>query len=233
MRRLSIVIVALAVLASAPARAAAPTQAPAPTTIPEGVTIATTQVGGLTREAAAEQVRAEYALPLVLSYGTYVFEARPEALAVPAIQRAVDQALIAAPHTNVPLAVTVRRPTLRTYVAEIAERFARKPVDARLFLRKLKPWIAPEKAGREIDRVAAQTAISAALQAGQRTQVALKARILRPKITRSRFGPVVVIRRGSNKLYLYHGMRYQRRFGVATGQSQYPTPLGRFRIVVK
>ena len=233
MRRLSIVIAALAVLASAPAQAAAPTQAPAPTTIPEGVTIATTQVGGLTPEAAAEQVRAEFALPLVLNYGTYVFEAKPEALAVPAIQRAVAQALTAAPHTNVPLSVTVRKPALRAYVAEIAERFVRKPVDARLLLRSLRPWIAPEKAGREIDRVAAQSAISAALQTGQRTQVALKPRILRPKITRSSFGPVIVIRRGSNKLYLYRGMRYQRRFGVATGQSQYPTPLGRFRIVVK
>jgi lipoprotein-anchoring transpeptidase ErfK/SrfK len=28
-------------------------------------------------------------------------------------------------------------------------------------------------------------------------------------------------------------MRYVRTFGVATGQRQYPTPLGRFRIIVK
>jgi lipoprotein-anchoring transpeptidase ErfK/SrfK len=227
--RLSIVIVALAVLASAPARA----QTPAPATIPEGVTIATTQVGGLTPEVAAERVRAEYALPLVLSYGTYVFEASPETLAVPAIQRAVQQAATSAPYTNVPLQVTVRRQAVRSYVAEIAERFARKPVDARLLLRKLRPWIASEKAGREIDRPAAEAAITAALTAGERAQVVLKARALRPKVTRKSFGPVIVIRRGSNKLYLYRGMRYVRRFGVATGQSQYPTPLGRFRIVVK
>jgi lipoprotein-anchoring transpeptidase ErfK/SrfK len=44
---------------------------------------------------------------------------------------------------------------------------------------------------------------------------------------------VIVIRRGSNRLFLYAGMRYLRAFGVATGQNVYPTPLGRFRIVVK
>jgi L,D-transpeptidase ErfK/SrfK len=44
---------------------------------------------------------------------------------------------------------------------------------------------------------------------------------------------VIVIRRGSNQLTLYNGMKVVRRFTVATGQNVYPTPLGRFQIVVK
>jgi L,D-transpeptidase ErfK/SrfK len=44
---------------------------------------------------------------------------------------------------------------------------------------------------------------------------------------------VIVIRRGSNKLFVYNGMRYWKLFAVATGQTRYPTPLGRFHIVVK
>jgi lipoprotein-anchoring transpeptidase ErfK/SrfK len=44
---------------------------------------------------------------------------------------------------------------------------------------------------------------------------------------------VVVIRRASNLLTLYSGMRPVRQFAVATGQTVYPTPLGRFQIVVK
>ena len=230
MKRLSIVIAAVAVLVCAPARAADPVPA---AVVPEGVTIGTTAVGGLTPEAAAERVRAEYALPLVLMYGTFVFEANPEALAAPAIQRAVQQALVAAPNTSVPLEVTVRKPTLRSYVREVADRFARKPVDARLFLRRLRPWIAPEQSGREINRTAAEAAVTAALQAGSRGPLALKPKVLNPSVTRKNFGPVIVIRRGSNKLYVYRGMRYMRVFGVATGQSRYPTPLGRFRVVVK
>jgi lipoprotein-anchoring transpeptidase ErfK/SrfK len=54
-----------------------------------------------------------------------------------------------------------------------------------------------------------------------------------PRVTRRSIGPVIVIRRGSNRLYLYDGVRPWRVFGVATGQSIYPTPLGRWSIVVK
>jgi lipoprotein-anchoring transpeptidase ErfK/SrfK len=44
---------------------------------------------------------------------------------------------------------------------------------------------------------------------------------------------VIVIHRGGNLLDLYNGMRPWRAFGVATGQTAYPTPLGRFQIVTK
>jgi len=230
-KRLSTLVIALAALVCAPLGVAE--DPPAPATIPEGVVIGSTHVGGATPQAAAELVRAEYALPLVLTYGTYLFEASPETLAVPSIPKAVQQALVAAPGAVVPLQVTVRKPAVKSYVADVARRFARAPVDARLFLRKLKPWIAPEQPGREIDRTLAERAVAAALVAGQRGPVALKARVLKAKVTRKSFGPVVVIRRGSNTLFLYRGMTYWRSFGVATGQSRYPTPLGRFRIVVK
>ena len=42
---------------------------------------------------------------------------------------------------------------------------------------------------------------------------------------------MIVIRRGSNTLTLFDGSRVVQRFGVATGQSRYPTPLGTFSIV--
>ena len=231
MKRLSILIVALAVLVCAPARAA---DEPVPaTTIPEGVSIGTTPVGGLTAEQATEYVRTQFSLPLVLTYGSFMFEAPSDKLAAPSVLRAVQEALVAQPNTTVPLTVTVRRLEIRKFVAEVATRFARKPVDARLFLKKLKPWIAPEKDGREIDRVAGEAAVTSALTAGLRGPISLKPKVLRAKVTRKSFGPVIVIRRSANKLFLYNGMRYLRTFGVATGQSQYPTPLGRFRIVVK
>ena len=230
MKRLSIVVVTLAVLVCAPARAAEP--APA-TTVPEGVVIGNVPVGGLTAEAATEYVRTQFALPLVVGYGTYVLEAPTESRAVPSIQKAVQQALVSAPNTVVPLTVTVRKPALRAYIADLNARFARKPVDARLFLRKLKPWISPERDGREIDRAAAESALSAALVDGTRGPVVLKPKLTKAKVTRKNFGPVVVIKRGLNSLTLYNGMRFVKSFGVATGQRQYPTPLGRFRIVVK
>ena len=50
-------------------------------------------------------------------------------------------------------------------------------------------------------------------------------------MTRARFGPIIVIRRESKVLNLFRGMRLWKRLGVATGQSSYPTPIGRFSIV--
>jgi lipoprotein-anchoring transpeptidase ErfK/SrfK len=75
--------------------------------------------------------------------------------------------------------------------------------------------------------------IVAALYAGSRDTIQLYQINVRPKVTRHNFGPVIVIRRGANRLVLYDGMRYRRAFTVATGQLQYPTPLGRFSVVVK
>ena len=75
--------------------------------------------------------------------------------------------------------------------------------------------------------------VATAVAGGIRTGITLTQVKVRPKVTRANFGPVIVIRRKSNRLFLYNGMRYRRLFAVATGQHQYPTPLGRFAIVVK
>jgi lipoprotein-anchoring transpeptidase ErfK/SrfK len=75
--------------------------------------------------------------------------------------------------------------------------------------------------------------IFSALAGNIRVPLRLRFRALQPSVRRASFGPVIVIRRGSNRLYLYQGMRLERVFGVATGQSIYPTPLGRWSIVVK
>jgi lipoprotein-anchoring transpeptidase ErfK/SrfK len=43
----------------------------------------------------------------------------------------------------------------------------------------------------------------------------------------------VIIFRGSNKLALFDGPTLVRTFRVATGSSQYPTPLGKYSIATK
>jgi lipoprotein-anchoring transpeptidase ErfK/SrfK len=61
----------------------------------------------------------------------------------------------------------------------------------------------------------------------------LRFQTLAPAVRARDIGPTIVIHRGSNRLYLYNGVRPWRVFGVATGQSRYPTPLGHWTIVVK
>jgi lipoprotein-anchoring transpeptidase ErfK/SrfK len=122
---------------------------------------------------------------------------------------------------------------VRSYVATIAKRVDRDPVDAKLFLRNLKPFLSKERPGHALLRADAVRAIAHQLVANTRDTVELKAKAVPPKITRKKWGPVIVIHRGANRLYLYDGTRLRRVLGVATGQSVYPTPLGRFQVIVK
>jgi lipoprotein-anchoring transpeptidase ErfK/SrfK len=66
-----------------------------------------------------------------------------------------------------------------------------------------------------------------------RATIRLKAKLTQPPVTPKTIGPVILIRRSANKLTLYNGSKIVRTFTVATGQNIYPTPLGRFQIVVK
>ena len=210
-----------------------PTRPPPPATIAPGVRIAGVPVGGLEADAAYAAVRTAFLRPLAIRVAGRRLAASPTRLgAVAYVRNAVARALSAAPGDTVPLKVVVRGNGTRSYVAVLAKRFERAPVDARLTLRNLRPWITRERLGRTLDRPAATRAIVRALIRGRRAPIRLPLRSIAPDVTRASFGPVIVIRRGSNRLYLYRGMRLWRVFGVATGQASYPTPLGRFTIAV-
>jgi lipoprotein-anchoring transpeptidase ErfK/SrfK len=129
--------------------------------------------------------------------------------------------------------VTVDGAAVRELVGRIADRLDRKPVDAQLVLRRGRPWISRSSDGRKLDRLATVRAVVAQLTQNRRTPIAIKAKKLAAAVTTDAFGPVIVIHRGANQLDLYNGVRLRKRFGVATGQTVYPTPLGRFQIVVK
>jgi lipoprotein-anchoring transpeptidase ErfK/SrfK len=202
--------------------------------LPRGVTIAGIAVGGLTPQQAYTVVRSVFERPLAIVAGRHRYAVSPERLgAVAYALKAVQRARTAAPGTAIPLQITVRTARVRAYVDTLARRLDRAPVDSRLFLRNLKPWISKDRAGSTLLRTRAASAITGALRANRKGPVRLRARTVAAKVTRRGFGPVIVIRRGSNRLYLYNGMRLARVFGVATGQSIYPTPLGRFSVVVK
>jgi lipoprotein-anchoring transpeptidase ErfK/SrfK len=133
----------------------------------------------------------------------------------------------------VKLRVKLNRPRTLAYLKVVAHRFDRAPADAQLALRGLRPLVSKERAGRSLRREKAMAAIFSAIAANERAPLKLQFAAAKPNVTRASIGPVIVIRRGSNRLYLYDGMRFERVFGVATGQSIYPTPVGRWSIVVK
>ena len=210
------------------------TTTPAPQRIAPGVTIGGVRVGGLTPAEAYSAVRASFERPLVLRVGKWRFSVPPGKLgAVAYALKAVERAKAAPAGTAVRLPVAVNRGKVRTYVARVARRLDRAPVDSKLSLRRLRPWLSQSRPGAALKRKQAVRLIVGALAANRRKPLRLRRAAIAPRVTRKNFGPVVVIRRSSNRLFLYRGMRWWRGFAVATGQRVYPTPLGRFQVVVK
>ena len=229
MKRLCLLFVAGLLIAAAPAAADDPAAV-----IPAGVTIGGVDVGGLAPDVATATVQQEFQQPLQLEIGATEVLVTPDVLAAtPVIDKAIEKALVAQPYATIPLGVSVVTGTIADFVSRLAQRFDRPAVDSKLSLRHLRPWLSKESAGRKLDQRRAVRDINLALAAGKRDEIRLATSALRPKVTRRNFGGVIVIRRSSNRLLLYNGMKYRRFFAVATGQSQYPTPLGRFKIVVK
>jgi lipoprotein-anchoring transpeptidase ErfK/SrfK len=202
--------------------------------IADGVTIGGVPVGGLTQDEAAAAVTEAFAKPVPLLVLRHALYPKPQRLGTTAlVAGAVTQALTAPPATAVKLRVKLNRKKAEAYVAAVARRFDQKPLDAQLSLRNLRPFVTLQRQGRSLRRLQSLGRIFSAFVANRRTPVRLPFRLLQPGVTRRGIGPVIVIHRGSNRLYLYQGMRAWRVFGVATGQSSYPTPLGRWTVVVK
>ena len=208
---------------------------PRPTTIAAGVTVAgSVLVGGLSPAAATEQVKAFFARPLMLKLGKVTLRATPKQLGASAyVGEAIRRARIAAPGANVPLKVAAPQPRLERYVRTLAKRFDRAPVDSKLSLRDSKPFVTKEKPGQRLRQARAVLDLFRNLKTHVRAPIVLRPEVVPPTTTRKSIGDVIVIRRGLNKLFLYDGMKLRRTFGVATGQSRYPTPVGHFQIVVK
>ena len=230
MKRLCLLFAAGLLVASAPAAA---DDAP-PATIPLGVTIGGVAVGGLTPDVAAANVQQQFNQPLDLEIGKTSVLVTPDVLGATAvIDRAVERALVAQPNQPISLGISIVSGTIAGFVGKLAQRFDRQAADAKLSLRNLRPWVSKELAGRKLDQRNAVRVINVALAKMTRAPLRLAMKSVKPKITRRNFGPVIVIRRNSNKLFLYNGMKSWRYFAVATGQTHYPTPLGRFSVMVK
>jgi lipoprotein-anchoring transpeptidase ErfK/SrfK len=231
-------VLAAAVLADTPAPTV-PTDTTTTTTapaqvIPDGVTLGGVAVGGMAPDVAVQAVLAAFQRPVVLRIGRTKISVTPNLVgtAVPA-DSAVAKALTVPPNTTLGLRASIDKSALDAFVGRVTTRFDRKPADSKLVFRNFKPVVTMSTDGLRINRAATRLALADQLEHGTRVPIAVPATVLKPKVTERSIGPVVVIRRASNLLTLYNGMRPVRQFAVATGQTVYPTPLGRFQIVVK
>ena len=226
----------LTVLVAASFGAALPAAGVSLPVVPEGVVVGGVEVGGLISVAAEGQVKQKFAEPLRLFHRDKGWSVSPARLGASAsIDEAIARALKAKPGTQVPLPIAVDRAAVRRYVARLNKRFARPAKNAELLgLSNLAPSFTDARPGRKVDQPAMVRRIARALRSTWRgAQLEVKLVPVQPEVTANDFGPIVVIRRGSNSLHLYNGPRLVRTFTVATGQAEYPTPLGEFEIIVK
>ncbi len=226
-------LVALALATATPAAAQTPPPPPTPG-IPAGVTIARVPVGGLTAEKAQTLVQAAVDKRLPFSFRKRRWSARPATFAVSAdVARSVEIALAAPPGSAVKLRVLVSRARVARYVARLERAFNRPPRDSQLTLRSLRPHLSKPRVGFDVRARAMRLAITRALLFTRRATLPLQVSLLRPRVTRTNFGPIVVVRREARRLYLYRNARFVRRFPIAVGMPRYPTPLGRYHVVSK
>jgi lipoprotein-anchoring transpeptidase ErfK/SrfK len=219
-----------------------PTVPPAPLQpklIAAGVTIGGTLVGGLTVAEAKEIVKERFARPLALAggAGARIVVTPKELGAASHLDDAVKLAArVKRPGFIVPLKVEVSRPKVERLVASLGKRFDRAPVDATLRLRNLTPFATKDVPGRRLKELIATRAIVLALKTQSRDPLELPFEKRDAAVTSKALGRAIVIRRGTNQLLLYRvGAKPKliRSFKVATGRSQYPTPLGKFEVVNK
>jgi len=212
---------------------------PQPKLIVAGVTIGGTLVGGLTAAEARELVKTRFSRPLWLTGGpgSRIVVTPQELGAIPRVEDAVKLAVrVRRPGFVVPLNVEVSHPKVERLLATLGKRFHRDPVDATLRLRNLKPFATRDVPGRRLKEVVASRAVILALKTQKRGLLELPFEKVDAAVQSNELGRAIVIRRGANQLYLYKvGAKPKliREFRVATGRSQYPTPLGKYEVVNK
>jgi lipoprotein-anchoring transpeptidase ErfK/SrfK len=188
----------------------------------------------MTADQATAAVETAFSQPLTLRYDTTTISVSPLLLGMRvSADAAVTRALTVAPGTALTLRAGYDAAKVRAFLTKIENRYDRKPQSSTLLLRGQKPFVTPPVIGRTLDRNKAFAVITQQIVHANRSTIALAGKLKQPPVTPKTIGPVIVIKRGSNRLTLYNGMKVVRTFDVATGQNIYPTPLGRFQIVVK
>ncbi len=235
MKKLAVLLLIVVGSLAAVAPAAAQEAPAAPLLIAEGVTIGGVAVGGLTLEQARAAVQGAFDAPLAFTHKKKrKWKATPAQLgASPRIKAALAQAATASSYASVGLLAKIKGKKVRKYVKYLKSVFDRPVRNTRVRVVKSKPRFSKARDGVEVDRLAMIKAINAALRGLEREPLALQAELIAPSVTAKNFGPIVVIKRETKQLHYYRGAKLVRKFGVATGQAAYPTPIGSFSVVTK
>lgn len=189
-------------------------------------------VGGMTAWEATVAVKTTYYAPLVVRAAHHVFTVKPIHFhtSVP-VHDAVQTALAASADTVIPLKPTFDKARVHKWVRNLAPQVYRRAVPGAIVLHHGHPVLFHQHPGHALRPFPTWILTRNAINTGARETIVAPLRVLNAPDVKP--APIIVIHRDVNRLVLFHGERWVRTFPVATGQPSYPTPLGRFEIVVK
>jgi lipoprotein-anchoring transpeptidase ErfK/SrfK len=204
-----------------------------PVLIADGVTVAGVPVGGMSYEQAQAAVTPAFERPLHLVLGPTRMRVAPSHFGMSvAVADGLSRAFDASRGDAVELVPEIDAEVVQGFVRGVEQRLSYPAKDSELVgLKGLVPRFSNARVGRQVIVGAMTKRLVRALKSPENRRVRIAVRTIAPKRTAAKFGPVIVIRRGANELRYYLGKRLVRTFGVATGQSVYPTPTGQFEIV--
>ena len=227
--------------------------------VPPGVSVAGTDLSGLTAAAARVVIEKAVSDPvnrpvnLIAAKRTFVFN--PAGAVTVDTQAMLDEAM--APRRAAPFVARLRAELADGVLpAEVTPRYSVDPAAMQAFLEGVRRQIDTKprdasvtgetgklvvthaKTGTRLDVTNARQAIESAFAAekvfsdGNRT-VEANVRTLKPAVADDDLGHTIIVSRSAKALALYDGVKLEKKYQCAVGTPQYPTPLGHWEIVNK
>src|SRR5439155_10031545 len=203
--------------------------------LPSGTKISSVPVGGLTLKEARSALLASFYRPLPLLFRGRRLYVAPLALgAQPLAWQAVHAAASNRRNSRHTMRVRISRTRVQAFVGDLQRMLGRRPRGARLLgLRGLHPRFSRPRTGLRVLTRGVTLQIEGELLRNVRRSIRLGAKTTRALRAGPPAQPIVVVERGAHRLVFYVGRTRISEFRIATGRRSAPTPLSRFRIVIK
>ncbi len=222
-------------------------------TMPTGAAVDGHELDGLTRDEArtlvADQVAKPLAEPITVIHGERTFTLDAASLATVDVdgmvadafqpkaaaslpERLRARALAESTGGSVEPKVTIDETVLSAWLDDVASSVDTAPADAAMVVQGTSLKVTPSKKGERVDREAALTAITTALQDGTK-ELTLPVTYTDPKVAEKDLGSTILVRRSQRKLWLYDHGKLVKTYSIAVGSPSYPTPRGNWTIIQK
>jgi lipoprotein-anchoring transpeptidase ErfK/SrfK len=243
-------LIALLLLSLFPATASA--QEPEPV-IPPGAKAAGLDVGNLTLSQAAAAIDQHFGQTMAQTLEVrvagrrfrapmksigFVFDPLRTARRANIAARATPPAPDGTHPVDVPLFTSWKADKLAAFATKVDRRTRVRARSARLRITLRRLIRTKAKVGWSVDAAALQTTLEQTIQnpAAWRVVRAVRERV-HPKVNfadlRKQYGTVVTIDRASFTLRLFKNLKVSKRYGIAVGLPEFPTPTGRYSITNK